>query len=150
MTIQFPSTKAIKDAIREVTGQVVTFVIREDEVACPVCSGFEQYDEINQASLNPFCATCSGLYWLVEDAYSGVVAHVRWRTGDQPNMDIAGKTIEGDASITISSDALSENNVVKIRYVVADSRKLQVYRTIYRGVTNRDRIRFICREWEKE
>lgn len=148
--IQFPATKTTKDAIRDAIGQVVTFVIRDDQVACPVCSGLGYYDEVNQASLDPFCSTCSGLYWLVADLYSGVVAHVRWRTQDQPNMDVAGETLEGDASVTIASDSLSEANMVKIRYIVADSRKLQVYRTIYRGVPTRDRIRFICKEWEKE
>ncbi len=148
--IEFPSTKATKDAIRDAIGQIVTFVIRDDETACPVCSGLSKYDPVNEASLDPFCSTCSGLYWIVSDLTSGIMAHVRWRTQDQPNMDVAGETLEGDASITIASDALSEANMVKIRYIIADSRKLQVYRTIYRGVPTRDRIRFICKEWSKE
>ena len=148
--IQFPTTKPTKDAIRDAIGQVVTFVLQGDPTACPVCSGLGQYDEVNEASLNPFCDTCSGLYWLIADVESGVMAHVRWRIQDQPNMDVAGETMEGDASITISITDLSTANIVKIRHVVADSRKLQVYRTIYRGVPTRDRIRFICKEWEKE
>jgi len=148
--IQFPTTKPTKDAIRDAIGHLVTFVIRDEATPCPVCSGLDQYDEVNEASLNPFCSTCSGLYWLISDLTSGIMAHVRWRIEDQPNMDVAGETFDGDASITIASDALSEANIVKIRYIEADSRKLQVYRTIYRGVPTRDRIRFICKEWAKE
>jgi hypothetical protein len=150
MAIEFPATKDTKDAIRQAIGQTVTFVLRGDPTPCPVCSGLDQYDPINESSLNPFCTTCSGLYWLIGDVTSGINAHVRWRTEDQPNMGVAGQTMEGDCSITISVDALSSANIVKIRHVIADSRKLQVYRTIYRGVPQRDRIRFVCKEWGKE
>ncbi len=148
--IQFPVTKPTKDAIRDAIGQVVTFVLQGDATPCPVCSGLGQYDEVNEASLNTFCDVCSGLYWLIADVESGVMAHVRWRLQDQPNKDVAGETFEGDASITIDINDLSPANIVKIRHVVADSRKLQVYRAIYRGVPTRDRVRFICKEWAKE
>jgi len=150
MTISFPTTKVIKDAIRDAIGQTVTFVIRGDHTPCPVCSGLDQYDEVNEASLNPYCTTCSGLYWIIEDVYSGVIAHVRWRTQDQPNKGIGGETFDGDAVITIDIDALPEANIVKIKEITADSRRLEVYRTIYRGIPSRDRIRFVCREWGKE
>jgi len=150
MTITFPQTKATKDAIRDAIGQVVTFVLEGVATPCPVCSGLDQYDPVNESSLNSFCTTCSGLYWIVADVSSGIVAHVRWRTADQPNMDVGGETMEGDVSITISIDDLSNANIVKIKHIVADSRKVQVYRTIYRGVPTRDRVRFICKEWGKE
>jgi len=150
MTISFPSTKATKDAIRNAIGQVVTFVIRGDATPCPVCSGLDQYDGVNEVSLNPYCTTCSGQYWITADVESGVMAHVRWRTQDEPEMGVGGSVPEGDVYITIASDALSEANIVKIKYIVADSRKVQVYREIHRGVPSRDRIRFVCREWGKE
>jgi len=150
MAIEFPVTKTIKDAIRDAIGQTVTFVIRGVATACTVCSGLEYYDEINEASLDPYCATCSGLYWITEDVYSGVTAHVRWKLQDQPDLGVGGETFEGDCIITIASDAISEANVAKVKYIVADSRKVQVYRTIYRGVPTRDRIRFIAREYGKE
>ena len=150
MTITFPATKPTKDAIRQAIGQTVTFIIRGVATACPVCSGLDYYDEVNEASLDPYCTTCSGQYWITADVYSGVVAHVRWRTQDQPDMQVGGETFDGDCIVTIDVDAISSSNIVKIKEVVADSRKLQVYRTIYRGVPQRDRIRFICREWGKE
>lgn len=150
MAIEFPSTKSVKDSIRDVIGQTVTFVVRDDGTACPTCSGLNYYDEVNEASLDPFCITCSGFYWVIADIDYSIVAHVRWRTQDQPNMDIAGSTLEGDCAITIDINDISESNIVKIRHIVADSRKLQVYRAIYRGVPTRDRIRFICREWSRD
>jgi len=150
MTITFPATKPTKDAIREAIGHTVTFVIRGDPTACPVCSGLNQYDEVNEVSLNPYCTTCSGQYWLTVDTLSGVTAHVRWRTQDQPDMGVGGETFEGDCFITIDINAISPSNIVKIKEVIADSRKLQIYRTIYRGIPSRDRIRFVCREWGKD
>lgn len=150
MTITFPSTKSTKDAIRVVIGQTVTFVIRGDATPCPTCSGLDYYDEVNEASLDPYCTTCSGQYWITADVFSGVTAHVRWRTQDQPDKMVGGETFDGDCSITIDINAISSSNIVKIKEVRADSRKLQIYRTIYRGVPTRDRIRFVCREFGKE
>ena len=54
MTIEFPSTKTIKDAIREGIGQTVTFLLQGDATACPTCSGADLYDSINELSLRIF------------------------------------------------------------------------------------------------
>lgn len=150
MTIEFPATKTIKDAIRQEIGQTVTFVLQGTATACPVCSGANLYDGVNEVSLNPFCDVCSGTYWIVQEVASGVVAHVRWLTGDESDFGVAGETLTGDCIITINIDSLSEDNIAKIMEVVADNRKLEVFRTIKRGVPTRDRIRFICREAGKE
>jgi len=150
MTINFPSTKATKDAIRNAIGQTVTFVIRGEATACPVCSGLDLYDGVNEVSLDPYCETCSGYYWITSDVSSGVVAHVRWRNEDEPDRGVGGSIPEGNCYVTIDIDALSEDSIVKIKEVIVDSRKLQVYRAIHRGVPQRDRIRFVCKEWGKE
>jgi len=150
MTIQFPTTKSTKDAIRDAIGQTVTFVIQGVETACPVCSGADLYDSVNELSLDQFCPICSGQYWITQDVESGVLAHVRWRTGDESDFGIAGETLTGDCFITIGIDSLSETQIVKIKEVRVDSRKLEIFRTIKRGVPTRDRIRFVCREVGKE
>jgi hypothetical protein len=93
---------------------------------------------------------CSGLYWLTDDDIVEVTAHVRWTTQDSPNRGQTGMTLEGDCNITVSSDALTEAQIVKIKEIRADSRKLQPYKTIYKGAHTRDRIRFVCREFGKE
>jgi len=148
--VTFPVTKSTKDAIRQAIGQTVIFVIRGDPTPCLVCSGLNHYDEVNEVSLNPYCTTCSGQYWLTVDTLSGIISHVRWRTQDQPDMGVGGKTFEGDCFVTIDINAISASNIVKIKEVRVDSRKLQVYRVIQRGVPIRDRVRFVCREFGKE
>ena len=99
--------------------------------------------------MDQYCDTCSGAYWITADVSSGVVAHVRWRTGDESDFGIAGEVLSGDCAVTVDIDSLSEENIVKIKEIVADSRKLEVFRTIKRGVPERDRIRFSCREVDK-
>ena len=150
MVIQFPTTKTTKDAIRQAIGQTVTFVIEGVATACETCSGLFQYDPNNETSLNPFCETCSGVYWITADVYSGIVAHVRWRTGDESDYGIAGQTLQGDCFITIDIDSLSPASIVKVKEVIADSRRVKIYRTIKRGIPSRDRIRFVCMEVGKE
>lgn len=93
---------------------------------------------------------CSGRYWIVGEVNSDVIAHVRWLTGDQSDYGIAGESLEGDCVITIANDSLTENQIASVREIVADSRKLFPYKSIYRGVPTRDRIRFTCREIGKE
>lgn len=150
MSIEFPTTKSIKDEIRNAIGQTVTFVLGDSYSACPVCSGLGYYDEINEASLDSWCATCSGSYWIVGEVNSEIIAHVRWLTGDQSDYGIAGESLEGDCIITIANDSLTENQIASVREIIADSRKLFPYKSIYRGVPTRDRIRFTCRETGKE
>lgn len=150
MTIQFPTTKDTKDEIRQAIGQTVYFVLQGDPTPCPTCSGLENYDPINELSLDQFCLACSGAYWITQDTISGIVAHVRWRTVDESDYGIAGETLAGDCFITIGIDSLSVDQIVKIKEIRADNRKLEVYRTIKRGVPTRDRIRFICKEVGKD
>lgn len=150
MTINFPPTKSTKDAIRQAIGQVATFILQGDAVACSVCSGADLYDSVNDLSLDPFCATCSGKYWITQDVESGILAHVRWRSGDESDYGIAGETLMGDCFVTIAIDSLLESQIVKIKEIVVDDRKLEVYRTMKRGVPDRDRIRFVCREVGRE
>jgi len=150
MTITFPTTKTIKDSIRSAIGQEVTFVIQGDPVACPVCSGLDLYDGVNETSLDPFCGICEGAYFLTTDISSGIVSHVRWRNADQPDMGQTGETFVGDCYITIDIDALTEAQLTKVKEVRVDDRRLQIYRTMKRGAPSRDRVRFTCREWGKE
>jgi hypothetical protein len=146
MTINFPSTKSIKDAIRQEIGRTAAFVIKDAHTACPVCSGADLYDSVNGLSLDQFCTTCSGSYWISQDIVSSIVAHVRWRTGDESDFGIAGESFTGDCTVTIDIDELSDDQLDKIKEIRVDDRNLEVFRTIKRGVPDRDRIRFLCRE----
>jgi len=148
--INFPETKAIKDSIRDAIGQPVTFVMGGDTTACTVCSGLNMYDSVNKLSLNQFCLTCSGNYWLVSDESVVVNTHVRHRTGDESDWGIAGEVLVGDCIMTIDIDSLSDDQIVRIKRLYSDDREFRILKTIKRGVPTRDRIRFVCRLVGKE
>ena len=149
MTINFPSTKSIKDAIRSSIAREVTFVTVGSYTACPVCSGLDQYDGVNDCSLNPFCGFCSGKYWVITNNNITVSGHVRWYNQDTKNYSDVGYTLAGDCLITIDINDLTADQISSIRNVVVDNRKLEVYKTVYKGVPTSDRISFTCREYEK-
>jgi len=147
--MEFPTTKTIKDAIRDAIGQQVTFICEGTYEACPTCSGLGYYDEINQTSLDSTCTVCSGAYWLFTDSKVTAVAHVRWSRMDEPNREMSGKTTDGECYITVSVDSLTPTQVNTIKEIQADSRRLNVYRTVYKGVPTRDRITFVAKEFTK-
>lgn len=148
MAIEFPSTKATKDEIRGVIGQDVMFYLEGTPVPCSGCLVINAYDGVNETSTNWECTTCSGNYWIFVDEEVSTKAHVRWKAQDQLDRDTAGATFVGDCNVTIALDTLTEGQVSKIKYIVADSRKVLPTETIHRGAP-RDRIRFICREYGK-
>jgi len=149
MSIEFPETKTIKDAIRLVIGRDIDFVFKSF-TECPTCSGLGYHDEVNESSLNSFCTVCSGVYWIPTESIVTKNAHVRWRSADEPRQETGGETIIGDCIITISSDALTSIQLGSIQEIRVDERKLVPMRTIPRGVPNIDRYRIIAREWNKE
>jgi len=148
--MKYPTTKPIKDSIRKAIGQTSVFVIRGDSTACPVCSGADLYDSVNELSLDPFCTVCSGSYWFVGTSELPITAHVRQRTGDESDWGIAGEVVIGDCIITIDIDELSDSQIVRIKEIRVDGNKFSILRTIKRGVPERDRIRFACRQVGKE
>ena len=150
VVISFPTTKVTKDKIRNAIGHPCIFVIKGNATACPTCSGADNFDPVNNTSLDPWCVVCSGAYWLIEDDEVTITGHVRWRSGDEPDYGIAGEVLVGDAFVTIAIDALTESQVTSLKEIRVDSRRVVPFRTIYRGVPTRDRVRFLCREQGKE
>lgn len=145
--MEFPATKATKDAIRAVIGQTVTFVLQGTNTACPTCSGLNYYDEVNQTSLDWSCTVCSGAYWIFTRQEVTATAHVRWARMDEDNKDVGGKVLTGDCYLTIASDALTESQLNGVQWIVADNRTMQIYRKLYKGVPTRDRILLVAREY---
>jgi hypothetical protein len=144
--MSFPVTKTIKDAIRADIGQSVTFVMEGTEVPCSSCLVSGYYDSVNNVSLDQFCPTCSGNYWITNDSNAIIVSHVRWITGEQSDFGIAGDIKQGDCIVTVDIDSLSEEQIANVKHVLIDDKKLEIFRTIKRGVPERDRYRFTLRE----
>lgn len=150
MAITFPSDyKEQIDEIRDVIGQTVTFYLEGTPTVCPVCSGAGYYDPVNETSTDWACFLCSGAYYLYNDDTESIKAHVRWKSSDIPEFTTAGFYPQGTCTVTIDINDLADNQISLIKYIVADNRKLQVNEVVKRGVPTRNRIRFVCKEYEK-
>ena len=151
MTIQFPSTKSLKDSIRQEIGQTATFILAnaDNKVACPRCLASGYYDEINDASLDVWCPVCSGVYWQSYSEEISAIAHVRWLSSDIMNYGSAGYTLDGDVVVTVSIDDVSDEQAQMVREIVIDNRTVAPNKIMLRGVPTRDRVRFVCKQIER-
>lgn len=138
MTISFPSnTEDTIDAIREAIGRNVTFVT-VSSIAC-TASGCG-LDPVTNTSINSFCTTCSGLYWIPNLSTYIVKAHVTWGNADQMNWVTGGQFFEGDARVQVkyTDELLAE--LERTEYVVVDGKNFEVRSKIYRGVPELNRV----------
>lgn len=143
----FPSTKTIKDEIRDAIGITATFIFEGVQTECSICSASGYLDSINKKSLWAFCPICSGEYYFLSSVSSGIVAHVRWGFGDESDHGIGGDILAGQCTITIASDAISPSSISKIKEIQVDGKRVEPFRHTYRGVPTRDRIRFQTKEF---
>ena len=127
MMVQFPETKTIKDSIRDAIGQTVTFTIRGSASACPTCSGANLYDSVNEISLDPFCAVCSGMYWITQDTTSGVVAHVRWRCVSPDTNVFLNPMVKTIDDVVVGDKVLSEDGSYHVVNDVVKRRATEIY-----------------------
>lgn len=139
MTITWPEStvRDTIDEIREAIGRPVTFQVKHQGTACPDC----ELDPITGQSLDPFCGTCNGNYWI--NTISGYVisGHVKWRNAEFPRMYPGGVIPEGDCTVTIEYSEINEEYIGRSKNVIVDSKVMQVKNYSLRGVPNPNRIR---------
>ncbi len=87
-----------------------------------------------------FCPVCSGLYWI--PIYSGytISGHVTWGASDSMNWYTGGQVFEGDCRVQIeyTDDIITVIN--NTDYVMVDGKKMDIRKTILRGVKELNRI----------
>jgi len=144
MTITFPSdTKDVIDSIRSAIGREVTFYTYTLS-GCSVCS----LDPITNTSVDSFCTTCSGSYWIKTLVGTNVNAHITWGNSEQLNWVSAGQFINGDCRVQIEYTNTNLTLVNQSDYVEVDGRKFSINDRIYRGVPEINRILLDLKENE--
>lgn len=146
MTIYWPSdTKTIIDDIRGAIGRNVTFYTVTNS-GCSVCT----LDPIANESTDPFCPACSGLYWI--PIYSGEIvnAHITWGKADKMDWLNGGQIFEGDCRIQIEYTDTNVTIVDTAEYVEVDGRKMDIRKTIPRGVNEINRLLLDLVERDKQ
>lgn len=148
-TIVWPSnTTDIIDDIRDAIGRGVDFYTVASSTPCPVCN----LDPVTNTSVDSFCPTCSGLYWIPVYAMCTITGHVTWGNMDIMRWETGGQYFDGDVRVqikytpqylTIVDDAESSG------FVVIDNKTMTIRSRILRGVKAINRILIDLIEKEK-
>jgi hypothetical protein len=138
MVITFPAdTETTIDAIREAIGRNINLVT-VSAIAC-TASGCG-LDPVTNTSVNSFCVTCSGLYWIPNFTNYAVKAHITWGNAEELNWVTGGQIFEGDCRIQVkyTSEILAE--LERTEYVEVDGKNFEIKSKIYRGVPELNRV----------
>lgn len=141
--IQWPSnTKEIIDEMRGEIGRTITLNVKVQGDACPDCD----LDPITNTSVDSFCTTCSGLYWINTISGLDVNAHIRWLTADEPLYTPAGEIETGDCIATIEYTEANMTAVENSETITIDDRETYVINYVPRGKPSINRIRMVLKE----
>jgi hypothetical protein len=144
-TITFPVVKSTIDDIRAAIGREITVTNIASVSGCSVCS----LDPINNSSTDPFCPTCSGLYWIITTSGTDILGHVHWGPMENSNAFAGGQIYEGDCVVTIEYTLTNDALVKSAEYFTVDGVKMSLDKLSYRGKKDINRIRLVLKEEEK-
>lgn len=141
--ITWPSnTGEVINDIREEIGRDITINVSVTGTPCPDCD----LDPITNTSLDSFCTTCSGVYWLNTTSGYVIKAHVRWMSADMPLYTQGGAIYEGDCIATLEFTEQNLENVQNSDSFVVDEKDLYLEKYALRGVPSINRIRVFLKE----
>ena len=147
IAITWPSAQEVEvvDAIRGAIGREVNFITHTVS-GCSACS----LDPVTNTSTDSWCLTCSGRYWI--ETYSGTLisGHITWGQADILNWYSAGQQFDGDCRVQIKYTITNLELVKTCDWVEVDDKKLQVKKTILRGVQPLNRILIDLVELEED
>lgn len=135
--ITWPSnTRSIINRIRDVIGRAISIHVTVSGDPCPVCT----LDPVTNLSVDPFCPSCEGNYWINTISAWTCSAHVRWRNIDRPLWVPGGIIDEGDCKVTIDLSGYALTAVQNAHHVIVDDVTMYVEDYKLRGVQPLNRI----------
>lgn len=131
MLVAFPKTLArqqIESIINDIGRDVYFFYIYSTFI-CPACD----LDPITGGSVDSFCETCSGLYYI--SVYSGVTmsAHVTWKYDYRNEFETGGRVFIGDAQVKVMHSPEREELVKSTKYLVVDGKTMDIVKETLLG-----------------
>lgn len=137
MTIFWPSDTADTiDAIREAIGRNITIVVTVPGTACPTCN----LNPVSNLSTDPFCPTCSGLYWINTSSGYIVNAHVAIGEIDLPWRMAGGYIEKGQALVQIKYTPQNLYAVGHASHYIVDGKIYLQDDISYRGIPDINRM----------
>ena len=146
--IVFPSTETVTDiidSIRSAIGRTANFITLDRNDECSVCS----LDPTTGLSIDSFCTTCSGLYYI--PVYSGVTisGHVWWKTADGLQWPVGGQIFDGDATFQLKYTVGNLDIVNSTEFLMLDGKTMTIRKKVLRGVPDLNRIILTLDEEER-
>jgi hypothetical protein len=139
MAISWPSnTITIIDEIREAIGRDIIINIPVSGIACP--DPTDGLDPVTNLSINQFCPTCHGAYWIETSSGISIKAHVTWKPSEILAWVTGGKVIEGDCLAQIKYTASAYMWVREAESFIVDGKTLIKKDITLRGVPEINRI----------
>lgn len=147
-TIIFPTaveTTEIIDGIRSAIGRTAEFITLAGNNECTVCG----LDPTTGLSVDSFCTTCSGLYYI--PIYSGVTisGHVWWKSADSLQWPTGGQVFEGDATFQLKYTVGNLDTVNNTEFLMLDGKTMTIRKKVIRGVPALNRIILTLDEEER-
>lgn len=148
MNLSWPSEN-IRDGFNRASiaaiGRPVEFFYVYSSYACPICD----LDPITNTSVDSFCPVCSGSHWIELISGVSISGHVTWKYSEALNWYAGGQQMDGDATIRINYSPSVYEIVDKTKYMIVDSREMQIKRLNLRGAPEYNRIVISVLEKEK-
>lgn len=148
MQIAWPQ-KTVNDTIqniRNAIGRSVTINVKTQGEACPICD----LDPVTNLSVDPWCAVCSGSYWINTISGTLVSGHVLWGTAESPLIRAGGVVPEGDCKVTIIFSDENERFVNLADTFIVDGKIMSLKSYRLRGVPTPNRIAIFLVEEGKD
>jgi hypothetical protein len=146
MIAPFPQgTREIINSMINEVGREVTFYVVESLAFCSVCD----LDPITNTSIDSYCTTCSGEYWIPTFSGWNVTAHVTWGKSENRAWDTGGMLDNGDCTVKFIYSGGYEEIVHSSKYAIVDNREMDVEKIILRGIPEVNRIIVSLKEKER-
>jgi len=145
--IVFPDQTDIVDKIREAIGRDVYFYrVTYTDCTASGCG----FDPVNESSINPYCPTCSGLYFIPSYQVVPVEGFVSWGYSENLGWVQGGQLAEGSCRVQIKSSVTNLDLVNNSNFLIVDNRKMSIVRKTLRGTPNVNRLLLDLQELDDE
>lgn len=146
----FPTPEVSRNIIEQMIaqdGRPVTFYTVESLSGCSLCT----LDPIANTSTDSFCPQCSGEYWIPTYSGTTISGHVTWGGLDEKSWETGGQIDNGQCTVKVMYDDVSDFVVHNSAYVVVDERIMQPLpgKIILRGIPVVNRIIMTLKEKER-
>jgi hypothetical protein len=149
MNILFPTTTTDTiDKIRDAIGRPVVFSYIDHYNNCSASGCY--LNPVTNESTNPFCAVCSGYYFIPVISGYTVNAVITWSPMDIMNWSTAGKYYDGDCLIQVKYTTTLLAVLDKTTTVEVDGKTMEIDKRFPRGVKEINRMLLGLREKEKD